>query len=392
MPSSKREDLNWAGLVSECRSMLECALATEVEANALLRKRARYKWKLADKNATSLEDWFGAIISETDLLLFIRTRRERIGYYGRTETIDRPIARRIHGLYCKARTLSGDAGTPGGFAWTAHHGFLAAIGWSQERRQAVRDWIESDPLSPKNWTNVLSRELKLLEHPTTSQRALEILGSCSAFLREAASRIPGSVELLVFQLTVELRHLVALNRSPRPLPPELLPVREGSVARRVLRDLVDCTGNSSLSDRTIVGQIVAQPADCQQRALLCEYLKLRGNAVDAWYALARVQLEDNMGANLLATLGTFARTCEVGIRVTKSESLVKIFLNMMADILGDVERGSPEHKLAVGKMVSVVAVARRLGLFSKENEVLLRVIFDLSPRHAKPNAPILLAK
>jgi hypothetical protein len=82
MPNSKREDLNWGGLVSECRSMLECALATEVEANALLRKRSRYKFKLAEKPSTSrasLGDWFGAIISETDLLLFIRTRRERIG-------------------------------------------------------------------------------------------------------------------------------------------------------------------------------------------------------------------------------------------------------------------------------------------------------------------------
>ncbi len=70
-------------------------------------------------------------------------------YNGRTEDIDRSIARRIHALYQRARVLNRGAGGPGDFAWTAHHGFLASVGWRKERKQAVREWIESDPSNPK---------------------------------------------------------------------------------------------------------------------------------------------------------------------------------------------------------------------------------------------------
>ncbi len=205
-------------------------------------------------------------------------------------------------------------------------------------------------------------------------------------------RIPGSVDLHLCRFTLELKYLVALNRTPQTLSPELASVREGGAAKRVLADLVECTGNSSISDHILIKQLARHPPDCRQSVLIAEYLRLRRNAVDAWYALARVHLEDDMRADLLNTLGTFARVFEVGVKVTRAPALVKIFLNMMADLLRDVERGSPEHGLAAKKMEAVAAAARRQGLFTAEDEAFLRVLNDAYPRRAAPNIPILLAK
>lgn len=221
------------------------------------------------------------------------------------------------------------------------------------------------------------------------RNALDVLGEASGVFRAAAKRLPGCMDVLLNQLTLELRYLVAARRAVLPpnAPAELLAVREGEVAKRVLKEAVDCAGNSSFADQTLLVLLVRHPADCQQKVLLFEYMRLRGNAVDAWHAFARACYEDKGPAALPKKVDDFCKIYQTGLKITKSRSLVKLFLYAISVILRDLAPGSVDRAAAAEGAAAVAATARKLKLFSKDDEVLFGCLVRAPPRNKSLGSP-----